>query len=98
MYILGANFGPYYTEEYLKAMAKVFEKAEDVCFREKYSYQLFQNNRVRYAPDILFTYPMPKMKQQKNKFLYRLLIVIKKKKAQINFNQFRKYIQIQFMK
>ena len=54
-YILGINFGPYKTQEYYNNLYKVFEKAEDVCFREKYSYELFKNlPNVRYSSDIVF--------------------------------------------
>ena len=36
-YILGSNFGPYHSERYFNNAHKFFEKAEDVCFRDKYS-------------------------------------------------------------
>lgn len=61
-YVLGANFGPYHTEAYREKMATIFQKMGDVCFRDQYSYELFNDiSTVRYAPDILFSYPMPKM-------------------------------------
>lgn len=61
-YVLGANFGPYQTEEYRLAMDEVFSKLQDVCFRDQYSYNLFQDNeKVRMAPDIIFSYPMPEV-------------------------------------
>ena len=75
-YVLGANFGPYKTEEYKNGMAKVFSKMKDICFRDQYSYQLFQNiDTVRWAPDILFAYPhMPKPKKiKKQLFLSPIL-------------------------
>lgn len=54
-YILGANFGPYITEEYYQKGREFFRKAKDVCFRDNYSYQLFQDlPNVRKAPDILW--------------------------------------------
>ncbi len=59
-YVLGANFGPYHTEAYRERMAGIFAKIKDVCFRDHYSYDLFRDvETVRYAPDILFSYPMP---------------------------------------
>lgn len=66
-YVLGANFGPYKTEEYKSAMSEVFSKMEDICFRDQYSYLLFENvDKVRWAPDILFAYnKMPKPKKIK---------------------------------
>ena len=61
MYVLGANFGPYKTEAYRAKMAAVFSKMKDICFRERYSQALFDEvNVARFAPDILFGYPMPR--------------------------------------
>lgn len=56
-YIIGANFGPYYTDDYLKSVKMNLEGCTDICFRDKYSYNMFKNNtHVRYAPDVLFGY------------------------------------------
>ncbi len=55
-YILGSNFGPYKTEEFYKKGYELFKNAEDVCVRDKYTYNLFKElPNVRYAPDIVFT-------------------------------------------
>lgn len=60
MYALGCNFGPYQTEEYRVAMANVFAKMKDICFRDTYSKNLFSSaTTVRQAPDILLGYSMP---------------------------------------
>lgn len=59
-YVLGANFGPYIHEEYRQGLNSVLKKMSDVCFRDHYSKMLFSDNmKVRYAPDILFAYPLP---------------------------------------
>lgn len=56
-YILGCNFGPFYEEEYRRAYEKLFEKVSDVCMRDKYSKQLFENlDNVRWAPDIVLNF------------------------------------------
>lgn len=61
MYAIGANWGPYQTAAYLQEMDSAFGAMRDVCFRDRYSYQRFRlNPNVRLAPDILFSYPMPK--------------------------------------
>lgn len=66
-YIVGANFGPYQTEEYRAEMQKVFLNMRDVCFRDRYSLQLFEDSsRIRYAPDILFSYPIPEASVKSN--------------------------------
>ncbi|WP_423188924.1 polysaccharide pyruvyl transferase family protein [Alkalibacterium sp. f15] len=55
-YIIGSNFGPFQDKDYLTSYTEVFKQVNDVCFREKYSYDLFsENNNVRYAPDVVFT-------------------------------------------
>ncbi|PHA03083.1 transferase [Bacillus pseudomycoides] len=55
VFILGANFGPYETEEFLNDYKKFFKLCDDVCFRDVYSYELFKDlSQVRYAPDIVF--------------------------------------------
>lgn len=55
-YIMGVNFGPYKTEEYFDNIHGLFKNAEDVCFREEYSYNLFKDlPNVRWAPDIVFS-------------------------------------------
>ncbi len=65
-YVLGANFGPYHDPDYPPAMGQIFRKMRDVCFRDQFSYDLFaQVPTVRYAPDILLSYPMPKAPVQK---------------------------------
>lgn len=59
-FALGANFGPYKTEDYRDKMRRVFDNMQDVCFRDRYSFEHFRGcEKVRYAPDILFSYPMP---------------------------------------
>lgn len=60
-YIMGANFGPYHSEAFRNKLSEIFCNARDVCFRDQYSYRKFCNvPTVRYAPDILFSYPMKK--------------------------------------
>lgn len=55
-YILGTNFGPYSSKEYYQKAHAFFAGAQDVCFRERYSYELFSDlKNVRYASDIVFT-------------------------------------------
>lgn len=40
---MGANFGPYKTEEYRNKLASIFNNVQDICFRDKYSYNLFSD-------------------------------------------------------
>ena len=54
---ISCNYGPYQTKEYFELSRKNFEACTDICFREKYSYNLFKDiKNVRYAPDFIFSY------------------------------------------
>lgn len=56
-YYISSNYGPYKTEEFLELSKEAFSLSEDICFRDKYSYNLFKDLRtVRYAPDYAFSY------------------------------------------
>lgn len=56
---VSCNYGPYQTQEYFNLSKKTFETCKDICFRDKYSYDLFkESSKVRYAPDFAFTYPL----------------------------------------
>lgn len=69
-FVLGSNFGPYYSSKYKDRMNDIFYLCKDVCMRDRYSYNLFhQNSKVRYAPDILLAYRMPKREIQKKVFI-----------------------------
>lgn len=73
-YVLGANFGPYKNEEYRKRLSKIFEKMKDICFRDFYSYKKFTNNEnVRCAPDILFSYPIPQIQTKKRQIFISVI-------------------------
>lgn len=54
-YVIGANFGPFVTDKYLEYHREFFAKAEDVCFRDQYSANIFRGiDKVRSAPDVVF--------------------------------------------
>jgi len=66
-YILGSNFGPYNSNEFYEIYKEVFKNAKDVCFREKYSYDLFKDlKNVRYNSDIVFSMNCDKYKKENN--------------------------------
>lgn len=70
LYVLGANFGPYKTEDYRNKLSSIFENMQDVCFRDMYSFNLFKDNKnVRYAPDILFNCKMPICSKKRQIFI-----------------------------
>ena len=85
IYILGVNFGPYETKEYLNIHKNlIFKNAVDVCFRDKYSYNLFKElDNVRYAPEIIFSLDISKIKIKNSKRV--IISVINCKKDDMNF-------------
>ncbi len=55
MYTCGANFGPYTDEEYYRNYYELLKRYDGVCFRDRYSYQLFADlPHVHYAADLVF--------------------------------------------
>lgn len=55
VFIIGSNFGPYKDKKFKELHANLFEKCNDICFREKYSYNIFKSlSNVRVAPDVVF--------------------------------------------
>src|SRR5690625_1788610 len=55
-FVLGANFGPYQTMGFYESYKEIFEDYTDICFRDTYSYKLFENMKnVRVADDIVFS-------------------------------------------
>lgn len=57
-YILGCNFGPYKTHEYLEYHKEKFSLATQVCFRDAFSYSLFSDiDVVEQSTDIVFNLP-----------------------------------------
>ena len=67
-YIIGSNFGPYKNEKYKECYEEVFKNAEDVCFREKYSYDMFKDiDTVKYGADIVFSLDISNIKTTNSK-------------------------------
>lgn len=55
-YIIGSNFGPYKSPEFAGLVRNILAGAEDVCFRDNASYDIFSDiNSTRVATDIAFS-------------------------------------------
>lgn len=64
---ISCNYGPYQTQEYFDLSRKNFNECTDICFRDLYSYNLFNDiDSVRYAPDFAFSYKTPEVQKIKN--------------------------------
>ncbi|WP_229683105.1 polysaccharide pyruvyl transferase family protein [Virgibacillus oceani] len=59
-YLLGANFGPYHDNGFYQEHKELFKGYTDICFREKHSYELFNDlHNVRMADDMIFQLKTP---------------------------------------
>lgn len=71
VFIMGSNFGPWYSKEYVRKLRDFYQQyCNDICFRDQKSADLFKDlKNVRYAPDILFGYPIKDCGHKKNVFI-----------------------------
>ncbi len=66
-FVIGCNFGPFHDDKFYKNHKSLFNKFNDICFREKYSYDLFKdNNNSRLAPDVVYGLDVNSYKKECN--------------------------------
>lgn len=59
-FVIGANLGPVYFDDYWPEIKKLFMSYNHVCLRDFASYSMVKElSHVQYAPDILFMLPLP---------------------------------------
>ena len=71
LFVVGANFGPYTDEQYLRDYRTLFASYAGICLRDRASYDLFKDlPNVRCAPDPVFTLrpALPAAKKRKAVF------------------------------
>tara|TARA_B110000008_G_scaffold270075_1_gene299947 strand:- start:149 stop:1297 length:1149 start_codon:yes stop_codon:yes gene_type:complete len=82
--IIGANFGPYTTEEYFLYYKSIFENFDDICFRDDFSYNLFKKlKNVRVAPDIVFQLKYKEIKKNKKTVGFSLIELSKREGLEV---------------
>lgn len=101
-FYISSNYGPYKSEKYFDLSKENFRNCTDLCFRDMYSYLLFQEiPTIRYAPDVAFAYKTDKVEKKKDTVGISLIDLeirdaIREKKSQyINFinNSITTYLQ-----
>lgn len=61
-YVIGCNFGPFYYDEYYDMYKILFRSTSDLCFRDKYSANLFSSiPQSRCEADIVLAYPIERI-------------------------------------
>lgn len=73
-FVIGANFGPYLTVSYLDFYKKHLLDYDDVCFREKYSKDIFKDLlNVRNCPDVVFQLNLPVVSKEEGSIGFSLM-------------------------
>ena len=76
VFVLGANFGPIKTNEFIDDYKYLFSMCDDICFRDLYSYDIFKElPQVRYAPDIVFQMSVDEYKYNEKKKIVGFSII-----------------------
>lgn len=92
-FYISSNYGPYQTNTYFELSKANFADCTDICFRDKYSYNLFEGIKsVRYAPDYAFTYQMKKNKKIKNSIGISVINVTKKNDLEVKQQSYVKML------
>ncbi len=82
-YYISCNYGPYQTKEFFNLSKKSFHNVKDICFRDRYSYNLFnQMDTVRYAPDLIFSHDLKSYKKIANSIGISVINLDKKLNSQ----------------
>ncbi|MBU7545407.1 polysaccharide pyruvyl transferase family protein [Weissella cibaria] len=53
-FIIGSNFGPFYSQDYIEKYGDLFNKLNGISFRDSYSYNLFKVKNITRASDVIF--------------------------------------------
>ena len=86
-FILGSNFGPYKDDVFVEKYKYIFNICKDVCFREKYSFDLFKKiPTVRQSTDVIYTLKYNKIPKIKNS-LGISIINLEKREGLSNYYQ-----------
>lgn len=76
-YIIGSNFGPFTDNKFVFRYRDIFEKVEDICFRDDFSYNLFSDlPNVRWASDVVFAMANQRNIETINNYDYRRKYII----------------------
>lgn len=93
-YLIGCNFGGYSSKKFYDDYHRAFTMYDNVCFRDKYSFDLFQESltNISLAPDVAFQldYPVDKIIDKK----YVLISVIDLESRSSLKKYERNYIEI----
>lgn len=94
-FFMGCNFGPYLDEEYKINFHNIFKKSTSICFRDKKSYDLFNDiPNASFAPDIVFGLDNPYNSHNKKKNSVGFSIIGKGLRGKDRSNYIEKYVKL----
>ncbi len=94
-FFMGCNFGPYLDEEYKINFHNIFKKSTSICFRDKKSYDLFNDiPNASFAPDIVFGLDAPYNSYDKKKKSVGFSIIGKGLRGKDRSNYIEKYVKL----
>ena len=93
LYIIGANFGPYQTENFYVGFENYFADCAGVTFRDKRSFELFKHlPNVNYAPDVVLNLKVACKHKASNRILISVLDVSKRPSITQYAGQYESFI------
>src|SRR5690606_34565306 len=94
VFFVGCNFGPYYSEEFVKLHAELFKNVDKIIFRDKKSYQLFPEiSSTSYSPDLLWSFKLPEINPQPQTIGISVIDPRHKEKYKHTYNEYIKVHQ-----
>ncbi|WP_297436434.1 polysaccharide pyruvyl transferase family protein [uncultured Clostridium sp.] len=92
VFIIGANFGPFCNEKFRVDYENIFKMCDDVCFRDMYSYNLFDEKNIRVASDIVFSMKINQPIKTKNTLGISLIDISYRDKLKEYSNKYKQKI------
>lgn len=92
-FIMGSNFGPFQSEEFVYKYKRLFTHYDDICFRDNYSYSIFKDLlNVRKAPDIVFNLKVNGPHKQEKSVGFSVINLRNRDGLKEYYNQYNKKI------
>lgn len=77
-FVIGANLGPCFTQDYPSCMKALLSGYAHVCLRDNASYNLVRElPHVQYAPDVIFLTPQPEVASQEEYVVISVIDIAK---------------------
>lgn len=94
LFIIGANFGPYHSSDFLESFTTYFRNCEGVTFRDQHSFVLFaQLPNVAMAPDVVLNLPRMQSSQAKQTVIISVIDMQRRVDLREKAEQYENFIR-----